>query len=691
VVNKYGKESDTHMPTNRQANRLIHEKSPYLLQHAHNPVDWFPWGDEAFEKARSEDKPIFLSIGYSTCHWCHVMERESFEDEEVAKLLNENFISIKVDREERPDIDAIYMSVCQALTGHGGWPLTIIMSSDKKPFYAGTYFPKNDRMGLPGLMTILKKVSESWREKRDRLTELGSKVVNIINQPIDEEYSEIPDKDIIHEAFSQYKYSFDRVYGGFGNAPKFPTPHNLYFLLRYWYLTGEGTALEMVEKTLDAMNRGGIYDHIGFGFSRYSTDRQWLVPHFEKMLYDNALLAIAYLEAYHATGKNKYAEVAKQIFTYVLRDMISPEGGFYSAEDADSESVEGKFYVWTPDEIESVLGENNGKKFCDYYNITSRGNFEGKSIPNLIETIIPENEKELLESCRKKLFMYRENRVHPYKDDKILTSWNGLMIAALAMGGRIISDKTYTHTAENAVEFINKKLIREDGRLLARYRDGESAYPAYVDDYAFLIWGFLELYETTFKPEYLKKALLLNDDMIRLFWDKEKGGLFMYGNDSEQLITRPKEVYDGATPSGNSVATLNFLRLARLTGNHALEELAQQQFRVFGNEMLNAPMAHGYLLCAFMFMLSPAREIVLVENKEKIGSNTMLKILREKYNPFSTFLLYSENEPELEALIPFIDNYKTIGGKTTAYICKNFACQAPITDEERFREALMKL
>ncbi|HHW48761.1 MAG TPA: thioredoxin domain-containing protein [Clostridiaceae bacterium] len=616
------------------------------------------------------------------------MERESFEDEEVAKLLNENFVSIKVDREERPDIDSIYMSVCQILTGHGGWPLTIIMSPDKKPFYAGTYFPKNDKMGLPGLMTILKRVSEFWTNKRGELIELGNKLISIINQPVDEGYGEIPDKSIIHEAFSEYKYSFDIVYGGFGNPPKFPTPHNLYFLLRYWYLTKEEFALEMVEKTLDAMYSGGIYDHIGFGFSRYSTDRQWLIPHFEKMLYDNALLAIAYLEAYHATGKNKYAEVAKQIFTYVLRDMTSPEGGFYSAEDADSEGVEGKFYVWTPDEIESALGKDDAKKFCEYYNITVKGNFEGKNIPNLIETAIPENEKEFIERCREKLFIHREKRVHPYKDDKILTAWNGLMIAALATGGRILSDETYTHAAEKAVEFIFKKLIRQDGRLLARYREGESAFPAYVDDYASLVWGLLELYETSYNPEYLKKALLLNDDMIRLFWDREKGGLFMYGHDGEQLIIRPKEVYDDATPSGNSVATLNFLRLARLTGSHALEEFAQQQFRVFGGEMLRAPRAHGFLLCAFMFMLSPAREIILVENEEKINSNAMLKVLRENYNPFSTSLLYSEKQPELRTLIPFVENYKAVEGKTTAYICENFACQAPITDAAKFREAL---
>ena len=576
------------MSTNKESNRLIHEKSPYLLQHAYNPVNWYPWCDEAFEKAKREDKPIFLSIGYSTCHWCHVMERESFEDEEIASILNNNFISIKVDREERPDIDSIYMTVCQALTGHGGWPLTIFMTPDKTPFFAGTYFPKNDRMGMSGLKTILNSVNQAWLNNREALLHSGSRILDAIKDSFEEDTPESTatiSEDIFDEAFSQFKYDFDNIFGGFGSAPKFPTPHNLFFLLRYWYNTKEEYALIMVEKTLESMYKGGIYDHIGFGFSRYSTDEKWLVPHFEKMLYDNALLAIAYLEAYQATKKKKYAEIAQQIFTYVLRDMTSPEGGFYSAEDADSEGEEGKFYIWSKKEINDILGDKDGEKYCKYYNITDEGNFEGFNIPSLINSVIPDEDNELVESCRKKLFDYRIKRIHPHKDDKILTAWNGLMIAAMAIGGRVLHNEVYTQAAEKAAEFILSKLVREDGRLLARYRDGDAAIPAYVDDYAYLIWGLIELYESTYKPKYLKKSLALNQDLIKLFWDNKSGGLFLYGSDSEQLIIRPKELYDGATPSGNSVAALNFIRLARMTGQHELEEKAQNRFSNFGKQV----------------------------------------------------------------------------------------------------------
>jgi uncharacterized protein len=413
------------MSDNKVPNRLIHQKSPYLLQHAHNPVDWFPWEDEAFEKATTENKPIFLSIGYSTCHWCHVMERESFEDPEVAEILNKHFISIKVDREERPDIDSIYMNVCQMLTGQGGWPLTIIMAPDKKPFYTGTYFPKLDRSGMPGIITVLEMVSEIWGRDSKYLSESGDRLINTINQP-EVVSQEIDYTEIIRDAYSDFKKNFDSKYGGFGNEPKFPSPHNLFFLLRYWYVYKDYDALEIVEKTLVSMHNGGIYDHIGFGFSRYSTDRKWLAPHFEKMLYDNALLAIAYLETYQVTKKKYYAEVAKQILTYVLRDMTSSEGGFYSAEDADSEGVEGKFYLWTPEEIINILGDRDGEWFCRNYDISKTGNFEGHSIPNLIKSSLDNEESDFLVKCKKKLFDYREKRVHPYKDDKILTSWNGL-------------------------------------------------------------------------------------------------------------------------------------------------------------------------------------------------------------------------------------------------------------------------
>ncbi|MCX7921982.1 MAG: thioredoxin domain-containing protein [Clostridia bacterium] len=676
------------MSEHKYNNKLLQEKSPYLLQHAHNPVDWYPWGPETFSRAAAEDKPIFLSIGYSTCHWCHVMERECFEDEEVAEVLNKYFISIKVDREERPDVDHIYMTVCQALTGHGGWPLTIFMTPEKKPFYAGTYFPKNRRMGMPGLMAVLDSVHKAWTSDKSELIHSGNRIASAITETFTDTLDEIPSEELIHEAFQDFKNDFDSVYGGFGDAPKFPTAHNLSFLLRYWYKTKSAPALDMVEKTLDSMHRGGIYDHIGFGFSRYSTDRKWLVPHFEKMLYDNALLAIAYLETFHATRKEKYAETARQIFTYVLRDMTSPEGGFYSAEDADSEGEEGKFYVWSLDEVKQVLGDPDGERFCQYYNITPEGNFEGFSIPNLIKNSIPDEDREFINSSREKLFDYREKRVHPYKDDKILTAWNGLMIAAMAIGSKILGDKQYRQAAERAVDFIFSKLVRNDGRLMARYRDGEAAYPGYVDDYAFLIWGLIELYEATYKPEYLQKALRLNDDLIRYFWDEDNGGLFIYGSDSEQLIMRPKEIYDGATPSGNSVSALNFLRLAHLTGKHELEEKASEMFKVFGNSFQRAPRGYAFSLTALMFAQSRAKDIVIVGNADYNDTKEMLDIIRENFRPFTISLLYSDDTNELRTIAPFVENYRSIEGKPTAYVCENFTCQSPITDTGEFRDIL---
>ena len=671
-------------------NKLSNEKSPYLLQHAHNPVDWYPWGPEAFARAVSEDKPIFLSIGYSTCHWCHVMERESFEDPETAEVLNKYFISIKVDREERPDIDTIYMTVCQAMTGSGGWPLTIFMTPDRKPFFAGTYYPKHDRMGMNGFLSLLDKIRKAWSDNRDAILNTSTQILAAINEPFEPDNIQHAEfqPDLPEDAFYQFKSNFDSIYGGFGSAPKFPTPHNLYFLLRYWYNTKDDSALEIVEKTLDSMYRGGIYDHIGFGFSRYSTDRKWLVPHFEKMLYDNALLSIAYLEAYQATGNEKYAVIARQIFTYILRDMTSPEGGFFSAEDADSEGKEGKFYVWAQDEIRQVLGDDNWEKFCKYYDITVSGNFEGLNIPNLIKGDFPSEDKEFVENCRQKLFNQREKRVHPYKDDKILTAWNGLMIAALAIGGRFLGIPEYTTASERAADFIFKMLIRKDGRLLARYRDGEASFPAYVDDYAFLIWGLVELYETTFDPDYLKKAVNLNKDLLKYFWDGKKGGLHVYGSDSEQLIARPKEIYDGATPSGNSVSAMNLLRLARLTGDNELEDKAHELLNAFSNSIQNYPRGYSFSLIALLFAQSSTQEIVIVSEKRNAETQTMLDIINEDYRPFTISVLKSSETKEIEKVIPFTADYGTINGKSTAYICRNYSCKAPITDSEAFRSEL---
>lgn len=671
--------------TKRVPNRLVREKSPYLLQHAHNPVDWFPWSEEAFEKAKDEDKPIFLSIGYSTCHWCHVMERESFEDQEVANVLNEYYVAIKVDREERPDIDSIYMSVCQAITGQGGWPLTIIMTPDKNPFFAGTYFPKSGKYGYPGLVELLLKIKDAWASEREQLIETGNRITHAIKNSPHRINAEQAGEDTVHQAFRGYESSFDEVYGGFSGAPKFPMPHNLSFLLRYWKAENNDRALYMVEKTLEAMYKGGIFDHIGFGFSRYSTDKKWLVPHFEKMLYDNALLAYCYTEAWQATGKEIYKDVARKIFTYVLRDMTSTEGGFYSAEDADSEGEEGKFYVWQPEGVIEAVGREDGELFCKYYDISPQGNFEGKSIPNLINTRLKELGQdsglmERLDTIREKLFQCREKRIHPYKDDKILTSWNGLMIAALALGGRAFNNEEYIQRAEAAADFIQKKLVRQDGRLLARYRDGESALPAYLDDYAFLVWGLIELYQATFKTYYLEKALDLNRQMLELFWDNDNGGLFLYGEDSEQLIMRPKEVYDGALPSGNSVALLNMLRLARMTGDAQTEDRARRQMEAFGGQVGHSPNSHSFYLMALLFSLQPTREVVL-SAKTIEDARAMLDKINIRFTPFSTFLLNVGKE-ELYKIAPFTRQQKMVGEKPTAYVCENFACRQPVTEAD---------
>lgn len=677
--------------TNKKPNRLINQKSPYLLQHAYNPVTWYPWSAEAFDKAMEEDKPIFLSIGYSTCHWCHVMERESFEDQEVADILNQHYVAIKVDREERPDIDHIYMSICQALTGSGGWPLTIIMTPDKKPFFAGTYFPKHNKMGLMGLVGILTNIAESWSSNKHLFSQSGDDIIQAMKTLSESNTDVIVNQDDIKRCFTNLIYSFDKDYGGFGYAPKFPTPHNLMFLLRYWKNFNDKSALDIVEKTLDSMYRGGIFDHIGFGFSRYSTDNKWLVPHFEKMLYDNALISIVYLEAFQATGKKLYKDVAQKVFDYMLRDMTSPQSGFYSAEDADSEGEEGKFYLWTIDEIESVIGAADTQLFCSFYNITPEGNFESRNIPNLIDTRTDNFSDQLkarIEKCREMLLNYREKRVHPHKDDKILTSWNGLMIAALSFGSRVLENERYLHAAENAVKFIINNLKDSKGRLLARYRDGEPAYPAYIDDYAFLIWGLIELYEASHKPEYLKSAVELNQQLIDYFWDEEKGGLFLYGKDSEQLLLRPKDSYDGSTPSGNSVSTMNFLRLARLTGKYELEDYANKQFKVFGNSVNNYPTSHSYFLIAFLFASSKPKEIVIVGKTDKDDMNRMIKTINTSFLPNMIFHIKGEDETIQDSnyLPPYLLEHKAVNNSATAYICENFSCHEPITDLQHFEE-----
>lgn len=670
------------------ANRLIQEKSPYLLQHAYNLVNWYPWGEEAFAKAKAEDKPIFLSIGYSTCHWCHVMERESFEDEEVARVLNRDFISIKVDREERPDIDSIYMEVCQLMTGHGGWPLTIVMTPEEKPFFAATYLPKTTRSGMAGLIQILDRIIELWDSKREELVDTANQVTNHMATHLDfASNSNIKlDEKVLHNCFDFLVGRFDSQYGGFSSAPKFPTPHNLCFLLRYYVYTSNIEALDMVKTTLKSMYNGGIYDHIGFGFARYATDRKWLIPHFEKMLYDNALLALAFLETYQITKDEFYAKVAREIFTYVMRDMTSNNGGFFSAEDADSEGVEGKFYVWEKAEIIKVLGEDDGEYFCSIYDITDRGNFEGKSIPNLIKRNITLGERSKLESLGVKLFHYRNQRIHPHKDDKILTAWNGLMIAAFAYGAKVLGEEIYLNTAKKALDFIMSNLRTNEGRLLARYRDGEASYLGYAADYAYLTWGLIELYKASYEPHYLEIALELTDDLIKYFWDEKNGGLFLYGDDAKKLLIRPKESYDGAIPADNSVALLNFLRLFRLTGRTNLAEKAENILNLFAPSIKEVPLAHTYMLLSILYQQAEGQDIVITGNLTEAKS--MLNMLNEVYLPFTEVVFKAKDDKKLENIMPFVKDIKLIDEKTTAYICKNMSCIAPTNSIKELSQML---
>lgn len=681
-----------------KANRLIEEKSPYLLQHAHNPVDWYPWGEEAFEKAGAEDKPIFLSIGYSTCHWCHVMERESFEDEEVADILNKGFISIKVDREERPDIDSMYMNVCQGLTGNGGWPLTVFLAPDRLPFFAGTYYPKYSRYGIPGFIELLNMIREKWETDREQLEGLGKQISKVVKAQLGKSAPGEPGPELLHNCYHTLEKRFDPVYGGFGVAPKFPSPHHLLFLLRYWKRFGEADALEMVEKTLLGMYCGGIFDHIGFGFSRYSTEQKWLVPHFEKMLYDNALLALAYLETYQATHQELYASIAKGIFTYILRDMTSPEGGFYTAEDADSEGVEGKFYLWTAQEVKDVLGAEDGEYFCSMYDISEQGNFKGKNIPNLLEPVSKREvsqagipfQDERVDCLRQKLFAAREKRVHPFKDDKILTSWNGLMIVALARGAWVLGDEQYSLAAQKAVRFILDKMCSKEGRLLARYRDGEAAFPAYLDDYVFLAWGLIELYTATSNPIYLEEALTQVREMQRLFWDEEDGGFFFTADDENDQLVRAKESSDMAMPSGNSVAAWVLLQLARFTENEELDTLAQRQLHAFGGAAAKMPQASTFYLCALDLKMGPFQEIVVAGEKSDCLYQEFLDVLRSKYLPQAIIL---QNQPgkdreKLAAIAPAAAGKMPLRGKAAVYICENYACQEPLVDPQELAERL---
>jgi uncharacterized protein YyaL (SSP411 family) len=622
------------------------------------------------------------------------MERESFEDQEVANVLNQYFISIKVDREERPDVDGIYMAVCQALTGQGGWPLTIIMAPDKKPFFAGTYFPKHRNMGRMGLLELLTVIHQQWQSNRGEIAKAGDKIVNILQRSTLPSEDGQLEKKMLDQAYLELENSFDLKYGGFGSAPKFPTPHKITFLLRYWQHFKEAKALAMVEKTLMSMWQGGIYDHLGYGFARYSTDQKWLVPHFEKMLYDNALLCTSYLEAYQCTGNQEFARIAEEILTYVMRDMADKSGGFYSAEDADSEGVEGKFYVFTRKQVLDILGEEEGTLFADFYHISSQGNFEhGTNILNLIGRDLEayarvvnrsvDHLSEMLDRGREKLYQVREERIHPYKDDKILTAWNGLMIAAFAKAARVLNQSKFANVAEQGLTFIFKNLIRPNGRLLARYREGEAAHLAYLDDYAFLLMALIEVYETTCKDIYLQQAVTLASDMRELFGDRKEGGFYFYGNDGEELIARPKEIYDGAIPSGNSVAALALQKLADITDDRSFSKIAEQLLEHFAGEVSRYAAGYTYFMMAVDYYVADNLKIVIAGEREAADTKAMLAMIHSCFLPSAAIRFYDRHSQENS-------EYKEVDHKATAYVCKNFACQPPITDVAKLRDQLLK-
>ncbi|MEL7646559.1 MAG: thioredoxin domain-containing protein [Sedimentibacter sp.] len=674
---------------NTTANRLIDEKSPYLLQHAHNPVDWYPWGSDAFDKAREEDKPVFLSIGYSTCHWCHVMERESFEDTEVAEMLNNHFVSIKVDREERPDVDSVYMNVAQRLNGSGGWPLTIIMTPEQKPFFAGTYIPKKSRYGMTGLTELLEIVRDKWKNNKHELIRSGNRITDIIRgleneHPVKANLS----KDTVLEAVKILENNFDEEYGGFSEKPKFPQPSYLLFLLSFYALEKDEDALFMAEKTLECMFRGGMFDHVGHGFSRYSTDDRWLVPHFEKMLYDNALLTAAYSFAYEATGIELYRNITCKVLDYVLKEMTHENGGFYSAQDADSDGEEGKYYVFTPEETIKVLGREDGSYFNDYYNITAGGNFEGKNIPNLLHNDDYFERNEKIEHMNAKLYEYRKGKTRLHKDDKILASWNGMMIAAFAIAHKVFGERQYIEAARKAMRFIDEHLIDRDGRLAARYREGSVLKNATVEDYAMVIWGLIELYECSFDMMYLKKALSLTKKMTELFWDEEKGGFFLGSKQGENLIYNPKETYDGAMPSGNSAAAYNLVRLSRLTGDESIEELSKKQFDFLSGSIENYPAGYTFALLAAMYELYPTTEVVCIAGDDESLNEATEKIRHLSVVNTSVVALKNQDVKSAADVIKYVKDYSMKGGKTTYYVCRNKNCSLPITDAAELEKEL---
>ena len=707
--------TDSDTPSDRPTNRLALEKSPYLLQHAHNPVDWYPWGEEAFARARAEDRPVFLSIGYATCHWCHVMERESFEDSAVAALLNEGFVPIKVDREERPDLDGVYMTVCQLTTGQGGWPLTVVMTPERRPFFAGTYFPRETRHGRIGMLELLPRLRAVWDERRADVESSARAALDAVaeteRRALANEGGRALELDTLARGFEELAARYDPGMGGFGRAPKFPTPHQLLFLLRWHDRADEPRALEMVEKTLTMMRRGGIFDHVGLGFHRYSTDARWLVPHFEKMLYDQALLAMAYVETWRVTRDDRYRRVAEEIFEYVRRDLTDDAGAFQSAEDADSEGREGKFYVWTSEELGRVLaplGDTAVALARDAFRVEARGNFAEESTGERTGENILHRRVSLaglaeahgtdrgaierrLEEIRMALLDARAERVRPLLDDKILTDWNGLAIAALAAASAAFGEPSYAESAVRAADFILGRMRGPDGRLLHRYRDGEAAIPAGAADLAFLAWGAIELYGATFEPRWLEEAVRLLDELVEGFWDEEGGGVFNAARDVDDVPVRQKETYDGATPSANAVAWYAWLRLGHLTGEPALLERAAGMARTFAGAVARAPSAHAMWLVALDLDLGPTREVVIAGPRGRADTERLLAVAREGFRPRTSVLLKPPDGDEgarLETLAPFTVGHAPLEGAAAAYVCSGFACRRPTSDASEMRAAL---
>jgi uncharacterized protein len=702
-------QNQTNYDDKAKANRLIRESSPYLLQHAYNPVDWYPWGSEALSRAKNEDKPIFLSIGYSACHWCHVMAHESFESEETAKMMNENFINIKVDREERPDIDDIYQRVCQLANGNGGWPLSVFLTPDQKPFYVGTYFPAESRYGMPSFRAVLDQMLHAYRTRKQEVDSTAAEFLQSLSSmamDIDVQGEHlVVDRSALDEAAMGLLHMADPVYGGFGQVPKFPNVSNLLFMLRYYNISGISRFREFVMFTADKMAAGGIHDHIGGGFARYSTDQKWLVPHFEKMLYDNALLTQLYVELYQISGKASYLHTVERTLDYVMREMTSPEGGFYSAQDADSEGEEGKFYVWSKKEIADSLGDKTiADIFCDYYGVTQAGNFEGKNILSVVKSLNNLSEKygrdsyaleHLLNDARTKLFEVREKRIKPGRDDKILTSWNGLMISGFAKGYRVTNSKKYLDCAVNAINFIETKISNNsEGRLRRTFKNGVSKLNAYLDDYAFYVNALLDVFEVSSNAKYLEKALLYTDFMLRHFWDSGTGSLFLTSDDHEQLIMRTKNFYDLSIPSGNSIAAYNLLRLYHISQNNDYLNKAEQIIKAASNPAIKNPFGFGQLLITmFLYLKKAPTEIIIIKRPTKDASYQLSSWLNKQFIPDGISIII-DDKSQLEKLQKYPMFMRgNIGSDSenkpeVAFVCRDFACSLPLHSIEELQRSL---